>query len=83
MDRSRTGVIASFRPLHAIGGAGSDYIEGRFGRDIVRGGPGGDECLSTSDDDPGDVVVGGQGIDTFEVDRGDDKRSVETRMNCV
>ena len=66
----------------ALGGPGSDGIEGQSGRDEIRGGPGDDYCLWTNDDDPGDVLVGGPGVDTFEADPNDDRRSVERRANC-
>jgi hypothetical protein len=66
----------------AFGGTGSDWIDGKAGRDVVRGGDGSDNCLWTNDGRGGDLIVGGPGTDTFETDPGDDKRSVERRMNC-
>ena len=58
--------------------AGDDLIvsEDR-GADLLSGGPGDDNCLSTADGVDDDRVVGGRGEDTFNADDGDDVSSVE------
>jgi hypothetical protein len=44
----------------------------------VYGGPGYDYCLSVFDDEPGDVIDGGEGVnDTYDADPGDMVTGVE------
>jgi hypothetical protein len=56
-----------------FGGAASDFpLTGDFGSDVVNGGPGNEVCISGFDEVEGnDTVIGGPGIDHYEIDAGD------------
>ena len=77
----------------ARGGAGMDrllgqggrdaFLEGDGGNDLLRGGAASDRCLTSRDGRGGDTVNGGPGLDGFDVDPGDRRRSVELpRPGC-
>ncbi len=62
-----------------FGGPASDFpLTGDFGSDVVNGGPGNDVCVSGLDEVEGnDTVIGGPGIDHYEIDAGDAHSSAE------
>ena len=68
-----------------FGGAASDFpLTGDFGSDIVNGGPGNDVCVSGFDEVEGnDTVIGGPGIDHYEIDAGDASSSAEILGFCI
>ncbi len=56
----------------AVLGAGNDQWYSDRGEDTVYAGRGNDLCITVFDDEPGDVIDGGPGIeDTFDADIGD------------
>ena len=57
---------------------GSHLLLGGGGDDFIKGGRGNDRCLSTSDGDTDDRLLGGPGVDGYEADEGDIVRTVES-----
>jgi Ca2+-binding RTX toxin-like protein len=68
-----------------FGDAASDFpLTGDFGSDIVNGGTGNDVCVSGFDEVEGnDTVIGGPGIDHYEIDAGDAHSSAEILGFCI
>ena len=68
-----------------FGGPASDFpLTGDFGSDVVNGGSGNDVCVSGLDDIHGnDTVIGGPGIDHYELDTGDADSSAEILGFCI
>jgi Ca2+-binding RTX toxin-like protein len=53
------------------GGPGPDSFVDLHGKDHIYGGNGNDPCMNGSDNAAGDVLVGGNGADGYNVDAGD------------
>jgi Ca2+-binding RTX toxin-like protein len=68
-----------------FGDAASDFpLTGDFGSDIVNGGTGNEVCISGFDEVGGnDTVIGGPGIDHYEIDAGDTSDSAEILGFCI
>lgn len=68
-----------------FGGAASDFpLTGDFGSDIVNGGTGNEVCISGFDEVEGnDTVIGGPGVDHYELDAGDTSSSAEILGFCI
>jgi Ca2+-binding RTX toxin-like protein len=67
-----------------FGGGGSDRMGGGGTNavDRVSGGLGNDSCLSVTDGQGNDTVIGGAGIDTGDHDPGDVRMSLERFVPC-
>ena len=66
----------------ALGGRGSDSLYGTEGDDILRGGRGNEHCMWSRDNEAGDSVFGGPGIDRGSVDSADVEGSLERHPAC-
>src|SRR6266508_141796 len=62
-----------------LGGKGSDRLEGNDGNDVVKGGRGADTIVVADGVGRNDRALGGPGVDTCFVDRGDRARGCETK----